>query len=67
MLTRFKQESGQKREKREVKNMPKELENKLKKQAKKKGYKGKRFGAYVYGTLQKITNWKPGKKKGKKK
>lgn len=43
------------------------MERKLKAQAKKKGFKGKKLGAYVYGTLQKLTNWKPGKKKKKKK
>lgn len=44
--------------------MPKALENKLKLEATKKGFapESKRFGAYVYGTLQKETNWKPGKK-----
>lgn len=44
--------------------MPKALENKLKLEAIKKGYaKGsKKYGAYVYGTLQKMTDWKPGKK-----
>ncbi len=41
--------------------MPKALEKKLKAQAKKKGYKGKRADAYVYGTLRK-TGWKPKKK-----
>ena len=40
--------------------MPKKLERKLKKMAKKKGYKGKRANSYVYGTLNKI------KKKQKK-
>lgn len=39
--------------------MPKALEEKLKKQAKKKGLKGKRKAAYIYGTLRK-TGWKPG-------
>ena len=44
--------------------MPEELERKLKAQAKKKGLSKKRTGAYVYGTMQKKTNWKPtGKKK----
>ncbi len=44
--------------------MPKVIEDKLKLEAMKKGFKPgeKRFGSYVYGTLQKITNWKPGKK-----
>lgn len=45
--------------------MPKKLEEKLKKEAKSKGLKGERAGAYVYGTLRK-TGWKPSKeKKGK--
>ena len=34
--------------------MPKKLENKLKKLAKKKGLTKERFGAYVYGTMNKI-------------
>jgi len=41
--------------------MPKALEKKLKSEAKKKGLKGDRAGAYVYGTLRK-TGWKPKKK-----
>ena len=43
--------------------MPKKMEEALKKQAAKKGLKGKRANAFVYGTLQKKTDWKPGKKK----
>ena len=43
--------------------MPKALERKLKAQAKKKGLTGKRADAYVYGTMQRTTSWKPGKKK----
>ena len=42
-------------------NMPKALEQKLKKQAKKKGLSKKRSDAYVYGSLRK-TGWKPKKK-----
>ena len=44
--------------------MPKKLENKLKREATKKHLKpgGKRFNAYVYGTLRK-TGWKPKKKR----
>ena len=38
--------------------MPKELEERLKREAKKKGLKGERADAYVYGTLRK-TGWKP--------
>lgn len=33
--------------------MPKKVERKLKAQAKKKGLKGKRANAYVYGTMNK--------------
>lgn len=42
--------------------MPKELEEKLKKQGQKKGYKGERLDKYVYGTLRK-TGWKPNREK----
>ena len=42
--------------------MPKKLERQLKSQARKKGLKGRRADAYVYGTLRK-TGWKPAKKK----
>jgi hypothetical protein len=42
--------------------MPKALESKLKKEASKKGLKGKRKAAYVYGTLRK-TGWKPKREK----
>lgn len=38
--------------------MPKALEDKLKKEAEKKGLSGKKEAAYVYGTLRK-TGWKP--------
>jgi hypothetical protein len=41
--------------------VPKKMERELKKEAKKKGLKGKRAGAYIYGTLRK-TGWKPSKK-----
>ena len=34
--------------------MPKALEEKLKRQAKKKGFGKKRSGSYVYGTLRKL-------------
>ncbi len=34
--------------------MPKELEDKLKKEVAKKGLTGKRAAAYIYGTIQKI-------------
>ena len=42
--------------------MPKKMELKLKREAAKKGLKGERADKYVYGTLQKVTNWKPHKK-----
>jgi len=45
--------------------MPKAMERKLKAQARKKGFKGKRADAYVYGTLRK-TGWKPKGSKGRK-
>jgi hypothetical protein len=40
--------------------MPKAMERKLKAQARKKGFTGKRAAAYVYGSLRK-TGWKPSK------
>ena len=45
--------------------MPKALEKKLKRQARKKGLKGKRARAYVYGTIRK-TGWKPSREKRRK-
>ena len=42
--------------------MPKALEAKLLKAAKRRGYSKKRIGAYVFGTLRK-TGWKPKKEK----
>lgn len=42
--------------------MPKKLEKKLRREANKKGLKGERANAYVYGSLRK-TGWKPKKKK----
>lgn len=45
--------------------MPVALKRALRKKAKKKGLKGKRADAYVYGTLRK-TGWKPkSERKGK--
>ncbi len=41
--------------------MPKKLERKLKREAKKKGLSKKRTGAYVYGTMRKL-GWRPKKK-----
>jgi len=43
--------------------MPKKMEEKLRKQARKKGLTGKRADQYVYGTMQKKTSWTPGKNK----
>ena len=42
--------------------MPEELERELKRRAEKKGFGKKRKAAYIYGTLQKVTSWKPNKK-----
>ncbi|MDD3888049.1 MAG: hypothetical protein PHN19_04725 [Patescibacteria group bacterium] len=42
--------------------MPKKIEQKLIKQAKKKGFGKKRTAAYVYGTLRKI-GWTPKRKR----
>lgn len=42
--------------------MPKAMERKLKRQAKKKGLGKKRASAYVYGTMRK-TGWKPSREK----
>lgn len=44
--------------------MPKELEQKLKREAAKKGFKGKKADAYVYGTMRK-TGWTPLKERKK--
>lgn len=46
--------------------MPKKLEEKLKREARKKGLKGERADAYVYGSMRK-TGWKPKQEGGKKK
>lgn len=43
--------------------MPKALHRKLKRQAKKKGYTGKRADRYVYGTMGKIEKRKKAKRK----
>lgn len=42
--------------------MPKKLETQLKRQATKKGLRGERKDAYVYGALRK-TGWKPSHQK----
>ena len=46
--------------------MPKALEKELRKEVRKKGLKGKRADAYVYGTMRK-TGWKPSRSKSKSK
>jgi hypothetical protein len=45
--------------------MPKKMERALKTEARKKGLKGKRFNAYVYGTMRK-TGWTPSTEHRKK-
>ena len=42
--------------------MPKKLEEALMRAARKKGLKGERFNAFVYGTMRK-TGWKPKREK----
>ena len=42
--------------------MPKQLEEPLEKEATRKGFKGKRKDAYVYGAMRK-TGWKPKRKR----
>jgi hypothetical protein len=42
--------------------MPKAMERKLRQRAKKKGLKGKKADAYVYGVMRR-TGWKPKKEK----
>lgn len=44
--------------------MPVEVERKLAAEAAKKGYKGKRKDAYVYGTMNKLGMLKNSKRKG---
>ena len=39
--------------------MPKQIEEILLREGKKKGLKGERLDAYVYGTLRKRFGWKP--------
>lgn len=46
--------------------MPKKLEQALKREAAKKGLKGDRKAAYVYGALRN-TGWKPKRERSKKK
>jgi hypothetical protein len=45
--------------------MPKELEAKLRRKAKAKGFTGERADAYVYGTLR-ATGWTPSHQKKSK-
>ena len=45
--------------------MPKELEAKLKRSGKKKGFVGKKLDKYVFGTLRRIV-WKPKREKKSK-
>lgn len=44
--------------------MPKALEAVLRRQARKKGFTGKRANAYIFGTLRK-TGWVPSTQKNK--
>ncbi len=46
--------------------MPKRMHDKLAREAKKKGLKGKEKNAYVYGTMAKIEKATKSKKRGKK-
>lgn len=46
--------------------MPKEMERKLRAEARKKGFTGERADAYVYGTMRK-TGWVPSTQKAKPK
>jgi hypothetical protein len=46
--------------------MPAKMEKALKREARKRGYSGKRAGAFVYGTMRK-TGWVPSTQKRKKK
>ena len=45
--------------------MPKKLHDKLAREAKKKGLKGKRADAYVYGTLNKVKKAEKKNKRGR--
>ena len=47
--------------------MPKELHDKLERQAEKMGLSGERKDAYVYGTMRKVEEMHGNKKKSKKK
>lgn len=39
--------------------MPKEMERRLRAEAERRGLRGKRRGAYIYGTMRKKARWKP--------
>ena len=43
--------------------MPKELEEKLKREAAQKGFGKERTGAYVFGTMRRKLGWKPEREK----
>jgi len=43
--------------------MPKEMERKLKAEAKRKGLSKERTGAFVFGTMRNKANWKPSSKR----
>jgi len=45
--------------------MPKELEQRLKRSGKKKGFIGERLDKYVFGTMRKL-GWKPRREKKSK-
>lgn len=45
--------------------MPRKLEKKLAARASAKGYRGKRWHAYVYGTLNKVEKQKAAKRHGR--
>lgn len=46
----------------EIPVMPQAIEEKLKRRARRKGLKGKRRNAYVYGTMRE-SGWKPKKER----
>lgn len=46
--------------------MPRQIEEALKRQASKKGLKGKKRNAFIYGTLRHKFGWKPKRERIKK-
>lgn len=46
--------------------MPKRLEQRMAREARHKGFSGKRYKAYVYGTLARIKSRKKRQRKGKR-